>query len=78
MVYNWRAGASQPSRTTGTIFIRESVDSLCRDETDAPIIQYEEEEEEEEDDENAVFRISIHEADGGCCRLWDSFQVEDH
>ena len=33
---------------------------------------------EEEDNENAVCQISIHEVDGGCYRLWDSFQVEDH
>ena len=39
---------------------------------------FEEKEELEEDDENAVCRISLHEADGGCWRLWDSFQVEDH
>ena len=41
-----RAGASPPSRTTGTIFlyiyiyIRESVDSLCRDGADTPMPPY--------------------------------------
>ena len=31
-----------------------------------------------DDETRFADRISIHEADGGCWRLWDSFQVEDH